>query len=316
MQIKELMETRPMLFGNTCMLITAFFWGANISVTKALIPDWMSAYGITVTRLVGGCILFWITSMFVKCEPIRKEDWLNIILGGAIGMFSFIFLFITSLRYGSAIDISIIMTLPPMFVILMGVLFMHQRPAILEYAGVLVSFIGAAIVILAGEGTDTGGADYLLGDMLALVSTICFAFYLVILEKPTPHYRPVNLLRWVFLFAGIPALLLIPGMQNEGIVKSFHIVPWTEILFILLFPTFAAYFLVQPSIKTIGAEMVSLYQYLIPIFAALTAVMLGVGEIRFSQILAMAVVIVGMVLTNIGKKKRKTPSNSQAAPKD
>lgn len=292
------------LEGNACILAASIFWGANVAVTKALIPDWMSAYGITCVRLIGGCLLFWVASFFVKCDPIEKEDWLHIILGGVLGLFSFIFLFVTSLRFGSAIDISIIMTLPPMFVILINVIFRHARPKMLEYIGVVVSFIGAAIVILAGAGGSGGGSDYLLGDMLAIFSTICYAFYLIILEKPTPHYKPINLLRWVFLFAAIPALCLVPGMQNEGILHQFKFTPWLEILFILFFPTFIAYFLVQPAIKYIGSELVSLYQYTLPVFAALTAVLMGLEDIVMSQILAMIVIIAGMVMTNIGKKKR------------
>lgn len=295
----------PFLEGNICILLASIFWGANVSVTKALIPDWMSAYGITCVRLIGGCILFWLASLFVKCHRVEKEDWLPVILGGTLGLFSFIFLFVTSLRFGSAIDISIIMTLPPMFVILINVIFRHARPKLLEYVGVVISFIGASIVILAGGGSAGDGSDYILGDLLAIFSTICYAFYLIILEKPTPHYKPINLLRWVFLFAAIPALCLLPGMQNENIVHEFSWAPWLEISFILFFPTFIAYFLVQPAIKCIGAELVSLYQYTLPIFAALTALIMGLEKIVFSQVLAMIVIITGMILTNIGKKKRK-----------
>lgn len=292
------------IVGNACILVSSIFWGANVAFTKALIPEWMSAYGITAVRLIGGCVLFWIYSFFIQCKPIQKDDWLHIVLGGLVGLFSFIFLFVTSLRFGSAIDISIIMTLPPMFVILINIIFMHERPALLEYAGVVVSFIGAAIVILKGGGSSAEGSDYILGDMLAIFSTICYAFYLVIMEKPSRNYKPANLLRWVFLFAAIPALLLVPGMQNEGIVQQFKFGPWLEIAFILFCPTFIAYFLVQPAIKDIGSELVSLYQYLLPVFAALTAVIMGLEEIVASQVIAMCVIVIGMVMTNIGKKKR------------
>lgn len=301
------------LEGNACILAAAIFWGANVTITKALIPEWMSAYGITAVRLIGGCLLFWLTSLFMKCHPVEKGDWLAIILGGTVGLFSFIFLFVTSLRFGSAIDIAIIMTLPPMFVILINIIFRHARPRALEYVGVVLSFIGAAIVILAGSGSSGGGSDYILGDLLAIFSTICYAFYLVILEKPTPHYKPVNLLRWVFLFAAIPALCLLPGMQNEQIVHKFELIPWLEIAFILFLPTFAAYFLVQPAIKFIGAELVSLYQYTLPIFAALTAVLMGLEEIVTSQIIAMSVIIIGMIVTNIGKKQRVSEARETAA---
>lgn len=293
------------LVGNGCMLLATLFWGLNVSVTKALIPEWMTSNGITVVRLIGGCILFWVVSLFFKTEKIARKDWLSIFVGGFIGLFGFIYLFVMSLRYGNPIDISIIMTIPPMFVILIGVIFKHQRPSAIEYVGVLVSFVGAAIVILANKGGENG-SDNILGDILAILSTICYAIYLVIMEKPSHTYKPLSLLRWVFLFAAIPAILLVPGMQDEPIAHTSQTMPWVEIGFILLCPTFIAYFLVQPAIKSIGSELVSLYQYLLPVFATISAVIMGLDHLKVIQVIAMAVIIVGMVLTNVGKKKRVT----------
>ena len=190
------------LIGNACILLATIFWGVNVSVTKALIPDWMTANGIAAVRLIGGAVLLWLTSLFVRCDRIKRGDWPRLVLGGVVGLFLFIFLFVTSLRYGNPIDISIIMTLPPVFVILIGVIFQHRRPSMLEYVGVAVSFAGAVTVILAGQG-GKNGSDNLLGDILAVASTLCYAFYLVILERPSATYRPVTMLRWVFLFAAI-----------------------------------------------------------------------------------------------------------------
>ncbi len=292
------------IFGNACILLATIFWGVNVSFTKALIPSWMTADGIIVVRLAGGCLLMWLASLFVKCEVVERRDWLKLGLGGAVGLFLFIFLFVTSLRYGNPIDISIIMTLPPVFVILIGVLFQHQRPSLLEYAGIVLSMAGAVVVIVDGKGA-SGGSDRLLGDILAVASTLCYAFYLVILEEPTHKYRPVNMLRWVFLFAAVPALFLVPGMQYMPIVHTAEAVPWLEITFILLCPTFMAYFLVQPAIRHIGSELVSLYQYLLPVFATLSAVLMGLDRLKWMQVLAMIVIVGGMVLTNLGKRRRR-----------
>lgn len=301
------------IIGNLCILIATIFWGVNVSVTKALIPEWMTAYGIIIVRLVGGCILMWIASLFIKCAKIQKEDWVKLILGGALGLFLFIFLFILSLKYGDPIDISIIMTLPPVFVILIGVIFLKQRPSWIEYLGVIVSFVGAAIVILDG-GKGAKGSDNLLGDILAICSTLCYAFYLVILEKPTKTYKPITMLRWVFLFSAVPALVLIPWSTHQPIFHTTKAVPWIEIAFILFCVTFIAYFLVQPAIKNIGSELTSLYQYLLPVFATISAVLMGLAHLKLMQVIAMVIIIAGMILTNIGKKKRKnvaqTPEKS------
>ncbi|MCM1290990.1 MAG: DMT family transporter [Prevotella sp.] len=291
------------LFGNSCILIAAIFWGINVSAIKALIPEWMSADGISAVRLIGACVLFWIVSLFIKNDKILKDDWIKLILGGFIGLFGFIYLFVTSLRFANPIDVSIIMTLPPIFVILIGVLFRHQHPSTLEYVGVGVSFIGAFIVIWSGN-SGKAGPDNLLGDLIAVASTVCYAVYLVILEGPTNTYKPVTMLRWVFLFGAIPAICLVPGMQHEAILHTTKAVPWIEILFILFCPTFLAYFLVQPAMKRIGSELVSIYQYLVPVFATISAVLMKIDKLQWVQVIAMIVIVAGMIFTNIGKRKR------------
>ncbi|MCH5235227.1 MAG: EamA family transporter [Muribaculaceae bacterium] len=302
--------------GNLCILIAVIFWGVNVSVTKALIPEWMTAYGIIIVRLIGGAICMWIASLFVKTSKILKGDWIKLILGGAIGLFLFIFLFILSLKYGNPIDISIIMTLPPVFVILINVIFLKQRPYWIEYLGVVVSFIGAAIVILGGVSHHSDMHEHtargnIIGDILAIVSTICYAFYLVIVVGPTKTYKPITMLRWVFLFSAIPACALIPFATHEPILHTTKAVPWIEIAFILFCVTFIAYFLVEPAIKYIGSELVSIYQYLLPVFATISAVLMGLAHLRWLQVIAMGIIVAGMVLTNIGKKHRKKLDSAQ-----
>ncbi len=297
-------STGRFLVGNACILVATMFWGINVSFTKALIPQWMTSDSISAVRLIGGCVLFWIASLFIKNSHIDRQDWRNLLLGGFVGLFGFIYLFVMSLRYANPIDVSIIMTLPPMFVILMGILFQHHRPSVIEIVGVVISFAGAVIVITAG-GNGKAGSDNLLGDALAVASTICYAFYLVILEEPTRKYKPVSMLRWVFLFAAIPAIALTIGFDKLPILHTDAAAPWLEISFILLCPTFIAYFLVQPAIKSIGSELVSLYQYLLPAFATASAVLMGLDKLKWVQIAAMAVIIGGMALTNIGKRRHK-----------
>lgn len=292
------------LLGNLCILTSTIFFGVNIPVVKLLIPTWMTDIDVTLFRILGGCALMWIASLFVKTRSIDRQDWKSIVLGGALGLFSFLFLFNMSLRYANPIDVSIIMTFPPVFVILIGVIFKGQRPSWLEYLGIVVSFVGAFLVIVFQHGGHAGSDD-LLGDILAFVSTACYAFYLVIMEGTSKKYSPVNLLRWVFLFAAIPALFFIGDFFKAPIFHSAEtLTPWLWVGFIILCPTFLSYFLINPADKMIGSELVSLYQYFLPVVAAIASVLMGVAKLHTIQIVAMGVIIIGMVMTNLGKRRR------------
>ena len=294
------------IFGSLCILIATIFWGVNIPVVKALVPEWMSADAVTAIRILGACVLFWLASIFVKTEKVQKPDWWRLIVGGAVGLFCFIYLLNLSLKYANPIDVSIIMTLPPVFVLVIGILFMHQKPKMEEIIGVLVSLAGAVIVILLGSDAKGGhkGADSILGDLIALASTICYSMYLVITEGPSHKYKPISILRWTFLFASIPALFLLPSLGEMHLLAAPAATPWLETAFILICPSFLAYFLLSPALKGIGSELVSLYQYLIPVFATIASVVMGLDKLQWVQVLAMIVIIVGMVFTNLGKRKR------------
>lgn len=289
--------------GNFFILLATIFFGVNIPVVKYLIPEWMSSFDVTVFRLCGGCILFWIASAFVRPDRIARADYPRILLGGGVGLFAFIFLFNLSLRYANPIDVSIIMTLPPVFVILINVIFRHARPSKGEIVGVLLAFAGAAAVILARH-TGQKASDALLGNLLALASALCYTIYLVVLEGPTHKYRPISLLRWIFLAAAVPALFLTGSLPHAALLHGAPAGPWLMIAFVVVCPTFLAYLLVNPAIKLIGSELVSIYQYLVPVIAAIASVCMHLATLHAVQIIAMAVLIGGMALTNIAKKKR------------
>lgn len=294
---------RQLLIGNACIFVATLFFGINIPVVKLLIPKWMTAVDVTLWRIIGGCVLMWLVSLFVKTQRIEKSDWVKIILGGALGLFSFLYLFNLSLRYANPIDVSIILTLPPMFVIVIGILFLHDRPSWVEYLGVVISFAGAFLVIIASGG-GTRGSNELLGTLLALASTLCYAFYLVILQKPSKTYKPVSLLRWVFLFASIPAVCFMGQMVKAPVWHTSAAEPWLLVAFIIVCPSFLSYFLLTPAIKLIGSELVSLYQYLVPVIATVASVWIGIATLHWVQVIAMVVIVAGMVLTDVGKRRR------------
>ncbi len=298
-------SVKNLLLGNSFILLSTIFFGVDIPVVKLLAPKWMTVTDITLFRIICGCVLMWITTLFIKTDRIRRDDWLKIILGGANGLFFFLYLFNLALQYANPIDVSIIMTFPPIFVILIGFLFLHRRPSGMEWLGVVVSFVGAAIVILhESHGSGPKPENELLGEALAFVSSACYAFYLVILEKPSHEYKSFSLLRWVFLFACIPAVFFLPKMPEAAIFHTAEWTPWLLIAYVVLGPTYISYFLETPAIKLIGSELVSLYQYLVPVVAIIASVILKVASVEWAQIIAMLVIIGGMVLTDYGKRRR------------
>ena len=70
---------KVLLTGNLLALSTALCWGLNEPANKALIPEWISASGVALSRIFGATLLVWIISLFIKREKIQKDDWKNLV---------------------------------------------------------------------------------------------------------------------------------------------------------------------------------------------------------------------------------------------
>lgn len=293
-----------MLIGNAFIFFSVLLWAANIPVVKILIPQWMDADDVTLVRIAGGAILFWIASLFVKKDPINRRDLLKISLGGGITVFLFAYLLNLALKFGNPIDISIIMTLPPVYVIIYQMIFKHKKPSWMEVAGILVAFAGAVIVIAGGHQTKHA-PNPLLGDLIAVACGLAYMAYLLILEKPTHKYHPIPMLKWVFLGACIPCLAICRGVTDAPILHT-HAgsMPWIWVAFLALGPSFLAYLFVNPAIKMIGSELVAIYQYFMPVATTIISVLLGEAKFQWFEGIAIVVIIAGMFLTNFATHRR------------
>ena len=127
------------------------------------------------------------------------------------------------------------------------------------------------------------------------------------------RYRPVSMLRWVFLMSCLPMLFLLPSLPKAEIFHTVEWQPWACIAFILICPTFLAYFLINPAEKLIGSELVSIYQYFLPVVAMIASVIMGVAHIRFIQIVAMIVIIIGMLITTKAKRLQRLHASASVA---
>lgn len=311
---------RSMLLGNAYTLVAILLFAANIPVVKLLIPRWMNVDGVTIVRIVGGCLLFGVASLFVKRDPLEKSDFWRVFLGGGITVFLFIYLLNFALKYGNPIDVSIIMTLPPVYVLIYQMIFKHRRPSWLEVAGILIAFAGAVIVIAGGQQT-RHAPDPLLGDLIAILCGLAYMLYLLILEKPTHKYKPVPMLKWVFLGASIPCLFICPwGMTSAPILHTqAEFMPWFWTIFLMAGPSFLAYLLINPAIKLIGSELVAIYQYFMPVATTIIVVLMGEARFQWIEGVAIVMIILGMILTDYANhsslnRSRTGNANSKSSP--
>lgn len=293
------------LVGNIMMVIVTIIFGMELTAQKWLIPDAMSAIDVAVWRMVAGAALFWLAAMVLRPQKIQKGDWKSIIWGGVF-QFGFMWGYAVAVQFGSIIDVALVMTIQPTLIIVANAVFHKYRVSRAEVWGMVLSLAGAVFVIVSGGGSHTAHAsDPLLGDLMAFVTSVCYSGYICVTQGVSKKYKPTTLDRWLFLVA---AALCVPFLFHLPQAPIFHQLDWRwigSLAFVVVLASFACYFMIPPSIRDIGGDLVGIYSYLVPVVAAVVAVLTRTDTMRWDQPVAFVVIIAGVIIISRAKRKLK-----------
>lgn len=286
------------LFGSNTM------WGIMAPISKMLLAcGAISATALADLRLLGGTILFWILSIFVKTDRIEKGDYFRLALVALFSAALNQILFVNGVALTSPVDASISTSTLPIWTLVLSAIFLKEPMTGMKISGVLTGLGGALILILSGTGRVSGNASNVWGDLLCLGSQLSYAIYLVFFQDIIRKYSPLTLMKWKFLFGALMLLpfsfAAIPSIQWT----DFSTENWMSLAYILLFGTFFAYLIVPIGQKTLRPTVVAMYNYLQPICASIVAFVIGQDRLTPMKILAIVLIFTGVMLVNRSRQK-------------
>jgi drug/metabolite transporter (DMT)-like permease len=233
-----------------------------------------------------------------------------IALSGAFGIFGYNALVFIGLTMAPASDAGLIVpTLVPVLTALLattvGEPITHGK-----VAGLVVSAIGAALVIAAGGGFGTAvSGERLLGDVLMVGGAACWAAYATI---GTITLRTGSALGVVGLSSLFGAAMLFPlGFLEHGYrdVPSWPANAWSALAFLVVFATVVGFVLFYWAVRRFGAGLAAMTSYLVPVGTlALAALILGERPAPL-QLVGGAVILVGV---RIATRRRRDAMPSTA----
>ena len=205
--------------GHAAMLFTSLIFGVNIPLSKTLMPNWMSPLGLTYSRFAFGAIAFWLLSLFFKSEQVTRKDMGILFLGSLLGVGINQAAFITGLQMTSATNASIVITITPILAMIISFFILKEPITFKKAGGVIIGLIGVLSMILTSEISATGREASIIGDLLCVVSSLSYAFFLVLNRGISKRYSSVTIMKWMFLFS---ALMFLPfGYKDVAAAKIF-----------------------------------------------------------------------------------------------
>lgn len=298
-------EDKQHLIAHACIFTACAFWGLMSPLGKDAMMHGIKQFDLVTFRVVGACILFWVTSLFTKKEHVPLKDKLTFIGAGIFGLVFNQCNFTLGLNLTSPINASIVTTTLPIFSMILAAIILREPITGMKAGGVLLGCSGAVILILTSASATSDKVGDIRGDFLCLCAQLSFALYLTLFRNILARYSVFTMNKWMFFWA---AVMITPFTISDVMEIEWSAVPlksWLETGYVVCCGTYLSYILMMVAQRTLRPTVVSVYNYVQPITAVVSSLILGISVLQWSQVLAIALVFSGVWLVTKSRAKGK-----------
>lgn len=286
------------------MLVAEAIWGLMAPIGKQAMTHGIDGLSMVSFRVLGGAILFWLTSLFTKHEHVPLRDILLLGLAGVFGLVCNQCLYTIGLSITSPINSSIVTTSMPIFAMLLAFIILKEPLTLQKVGGVLTGCCGAVILVLTSLSATNSKVGNIWGDLMCLGAQLSFALYLSLFSSLLRRYSVLTVNKWMFLWA---TFLIWPFSAHHVMAIDWeHIAPatWWQTGYVVLFGTYVGYIFIMVGQHALRPTVVSIYNYAQPLVAVVVSVLLGISVFTPMQALAVLLVFSGVWLV-VKSKSRK-----------
>lgn len=244
-------------------------WGISFLNTRVLLDANLTPTQIFVARFIIAYIALLAVSRF-KVRYTGWRDELLFVVCGVAGGSAYFIAENTALELTLISDVAVLVSIAPLTTALMGAIFYRdERITWMSCLGMVIAFVGSVMLALK-DGLVWG--DSVLGDLLAMLAALVWAFYSMALKRLNRTYSTLFITRKLFFYGVLSALPLL-AMQDSKVEWEALKQPevWGNLLYLGLICSMAAYFIWGITVKRIGAVRASNYFYLSPIISMIAA---------------------------------------------
>ena len=278
-------------------VITTLIWGGNAVAGKFAIGN-VSPLLLTLFRWgIAAALLVFFGWRHIRNDwPIIRKHMGFLFLAGAFGFASFNGLLYTSLKYTTAINVTILQSAMPMFIFALNFMLFGLRMHWAHAVGYSITLVGVLLVAAQGDFSNLAALSINKGDLIMLAAVLVYSLYSVSLRaKPSLHW--MSFLTVLVVAASITSvpMAMAEYWMGEMITPS-NVTGWSVIAYTALFPSIISQGFWIRCNELLGGNTASLFLNLVPIFGAFLSVML-LGETFFSyHAIALTMVIGGIVI--------------------
>lgn len=285
------------MYAYIIMIFVVILYAGNILVGKAI--NELPPLTMSFFRLVIAFLLL-LPIGFRSAWTHRSSFWEHrkpLLVMAMTGICFFNVFLYGALQFTTTTKVSVLEAVIPVATVLLSAFLLKERLAGIQWAGILVSLIGAVWVVMDGRILQLAGSGWNLGDAIMVGAIIMWAIYSIAVKRYMPLFPQYGA---VMVMSGISVIVLLPAVLIEWFFKGFPSLSWLNMLGLLYlgaFPSVVALILYNRGVELLGPSRASVFLNFLPV-ATMTGAYLFLGEsISIMQVLGAIVVICGVILT-------------------
>lgn len=278
------------------LILTTIIWGIQPLCIKWLVTSW-SPVTITAMRyfLIGTALILLAVHRGERWLPPR-ECWLSLLLMGVTGIGLNNVMQFTGLKLSTVTNCTLIAAASPAITAFLAAVFVRERLNLIAWLGILISFLGALLVVSHGSLELIRHFAFNWGDILFFLAQIAWTMYSILGLKVMRHISAALTTGWAGLSGAVltSAYGLLAG-ELHPVQLSTEL--WAAFFYTVLFGGVMAMLFWNIGVKNAGPSITSIFQNITPVVGMLGGTLLFAEVIGPLELAGAAAIFGGVYLT-------------------
>ena len=256
------------------LIAVQFMFGTWPIVGKVVLQT-ISSAGLVGLRVVGAAVV--LVSLRGKLRQLPRlplRDLALLTLCSLLGVVINQLLFVKGLTLTTVINATLISTTIPVFTLIVSIVLGYDRLSLRRTTGILLA--AAGVVYLVDPLRAQFSAQTTTGNLLIITNSFCYGAYIAVSKDLFKRYGALNVITWMFAIGCLVSAPIGGHALSKDPLSTASIWIWVAVIYIILIPTVAAYYLNAWALVRVAPTTVATYIYLQPLIAfGLAPLLLG-----------------------------------------
>ena len=299
-------DNRRTAYDTYLKLITAIaIWGGSFIATKIAVQEVSPVTVVWLRFFIGTTILGYVSWKRKELVLPERKDALNLLWLGFLGITLHQWLQSSGLVTSEASTTAWLVSTAPVFMALLGWLFLKENLSSRTIAGFLLATIGVMLVVTKGDIRSIINMGFgASGDILIFISALNWAIFSVLSRPILKRFSAIKVTFYVLFFGWLLTSVQFLVGRHWVEFNQLSTAGWSSIAFLGIFCSALAYIFYNDGLKLLPASKVGVFLYLEPLVATIVAAIVLSESIVPASMAGGGLILLGVWFVNRNSEKR------------